>query len=437
MKKIFKPILFFFVLLLSNHIFALNSSSHLISQIAFNNYDFTTVLNEYSANNVKLADKIYIDELISATITADLILANKIAKKILLKDTDNQEAKLILMINYLVKNQDAKILKFRLDKKKQKNELLEYIFYDKEKIKNKNQISNSLIEIVKSAYSNNLNIYETNYNFLLYYSSLAVLVNPKNYEAHFIRAQLFQTVEKYLLAELSYLNIDSSSDYYIDAQKNIAFNYTKIYEFNTAEQKIKEIIKNNNKNYFIRKILADFYRLEKKYINAINQYSELIKENKSDIWNLYYLRGICYERQNIWNLAEKDFLTSLKIKEDSPNVLNYLAYGWIERNIYIEKSFKMLSKAYASNPDSYYILDSLAWAYFKKNDLLKASELMEKVIDMAPGEAISLDHLGDIYFAMNRKREAKYFWKQAKDLSGPEDNIIEKIIIKLRNDYEG
>ena len=57
---------------------------------------------------------------------------------------------------------------------------------------------------------------------------------------------------------------------------------------------------------------------------------------------------------------------------------------------------------------------------------------MEEVIDMVPGEAISLDHLGDIYFAMNRKREAIYFWRQAKDLAKPEDEIIDKIHIKLK-----
>jgi len=92
----------------------------------------------------------------------------------------------------------------------------------------------------------------------------------------------------------------------------------------------------------------------------------------------------------------------------------------------------MLTDAYNSNPNSYYILDSLAWAYFKKKDFFKAAELMEKVIDMVPGEAISLDHLGDIYFAMNRKREAIYFWRQAKDLAKPEDEIIDNIEKKLR-----
>ena len=121
----------------------------------------------------------------------------------------------------------------------------------------------------------------------------------------------------------------------------------------------------------------------------------------------------------------------MKIKRDAPNVLNYLANGCLERDIRIDESFVMLVDANNANPDSHYILDSLAWAYFKKKNYVKAAELMEEVIDMAPGEAISLDHLGDIYFAMNRKREAIYFWRQAKDLAKPEDDIIDSVQKKL------
>jgi len=97
----------------------------------------------------------------------------------------------------------------------------------------------------------------------------------------------------------------------------------------------------------------------------------------------------------------------------------------------------MLKKAYEKNPESHYILDSLAWAYFKKNNLKIASKLMEEVIIRAPGEAISLDHLGDIYFSMGRKREAIYMWRQAKDLAEPEDNIINNIIVKLKKNNAG
>ena len=140
---------------------------------------------------------------------------------------------------------------------------------------------------------------------------------------------------------------------------------------------------------------------------------------------------MCYERVNNWQLAEEDFIHSLEINSDSPQVLNYLAYGWIERNIFLDRSLEMLKKAYEKNPDSHYILDSLAWAYFKKEDFEIASKLMEEVTIMAPGESISLDHLGDIYFAMGREREAIYMWKQASDLAEPEDDILDGIQKKL------
>ena len=97
----------------------------------------------------------------------------------------------------------------------------------------------------------------------------------------------------------------------------------------------------------------------------------------------------------------------------------------------------MLTKAYKVNPNSYHILDSLAWGYFKNNQIKKAAKLMERVVEMAPGEAISLYHMGDIYFAMNRKREASYFWKQALDLTVPEDMILESIKSKLDMFYAG
>ena len=157
----------------------------------------------------------------------------------------------------------------------------------------------------------------------------------------------------------------------------------------------------------------------------------MITENREDLWNILYMRGICYERIGDWDSAEKNFLKSLEIKPDSPNVLNYLAYGWVEREMRLDQSLKMLKAAYNANPESYYIIDSLAWAYFKKNNLYEASRLMEKVIDLAPGEAISLDHLGDIYYAMNRKREAIHFWQQALELAEPEDEIEEDIQSKL------
>ncbi|MBL6675527.1 MAG: tetratricopeptide repeat protein [Alphaproteobacteria bacterium] len=431
MLKNSKILLFFFVFLFSKTIFASSSASFLIAQTAFNNYDFSQVLNEYSSKINQEYKNDYLDELVSAVITENNILSENISKKILAMDPENQEAKLLLMVKFINSNNKKNLRELRFDADNQKNDLFEFIFFLNDQVKSKIDISNSFLEIVRSSYSKQSSNYSQNYNFLLFYTSLAILVNNQNYEAIFIKGQLLQMIDDYIFAEVTYQKIPKQSEYFTDAQRNIAFNYSRENGFDDIENKIKLIIANNNEDYEINKILADFYRIEKKFDLAIKLYSELIQKNPNDLWYTLYLRGICYEQSDNWEKAEVDFLQSLKIKRDSPNVLNYLAYGWLERDIRIDESFVMLVDANNANPDSHYILDSLAWAYFKKKNYVKAAELMEEVIDMVPGEAISLDHLGDIYLALNRKREAIYFWRQAKDLAKPEDEITENIQKKL------
>ena len=431
MLKNSKILLFFFVFLFSKTIFASSSASFLIAQTAFNNYDFSQVLNEYSSKINQEYKNDYLDELVSAVITENIILSENISKKILAMDPENQEAKLLLMVKFINSNNKKNLRELRFDADNQKNDLFEFIFFLNDQVKSKIDISNSFLEIVRSSYSKQSSNYSQNYNFLLFYTSLAILINNQNYEAVFIKGQLLQMIDDYIFAEVTYQKIPKQSEYFTDAQRNIAFNYSRENGFDDIENKIKLIIANNNEDYEINKILADFYRIEKKFDLAIKLYSELIQKNPNDLWYTLYLRGICYEQSDNWEKAEVDFLQSLKIKRDSPNVLNYLAYGWLERDIRIDESFVMLVDANNANPDSHYILDSLAWAYFKKKNYVKAAELMEEVIDMVPGEAISLDHLGDIYLALNRKREAIYFWRQAKDLAKPEDEITENIQKKL------
>ncbi len=431
MIKIFRFLFFMLILTaVSKNLLGNNSSSYLISQQAFKNYDFFTVLNKFKIENNKNDFKQYSNELFSATITENLILANKIAERILSKDTQNQDAIMLYIVYNLKNNNHSRLDNFLLNYDIDQYELINFIFFDDDKFKNKNKISKALLELVKSYYNSTTSL-EINFNYLLFFSSLAILLDENNYEAIYLKAELYQLIQNFFVADTFYNKIPQKSLYYKDAQKNIAFNSLKYLTFQEAEIKIKKILVKSNNNKIIKKILADFYRINNKYNLAINYYTKLIQLKDQDLWDLYYLRGICYERLNNWQMAEKDFLESLSINPDSPDVLNYLAYGWIEKNIFIERSLEMLKKAYEGNPSSYYILDSLAWAYYKKNNFKKAADLMEKVIDMAPGESISLDHLGDIYFAMNRKREAIYFWNQAIDLADSDDDLIKKINKKL------
>jgi len=168
MIKKYKLLFSVIILLAANNILASNSSSYLISQSAFKNYDFKTVLSEFENNDVIYENKKYLDELISSTILENLITANKIAKKILSMNPDNQEAKMLVMVSHFINNTEKNVFNYRIETDNSKNKLIEFIFFNNDKLKNKKEISRSLVEIVKSAYSNRDKSYPSNYNFLLF-----------------------------------------------------------------------------------------------------------------------------------------------------------------------------------------------------------------------------------------------------------------------------
>ncbi len=436
MINLIKKLLFVcFLCFYYNSTLASNSSNFLISQSAFKNQDYSISLSNFSINRSNLSNENLLDNVVAAVIVGDISLAEKISDEILLQDPNNQEA-YIVKLTYFYQNGKFTEIDKIFKNSENKNELIDFIFFNNNKLKNNHTISKSLVDIVISSYTNSEQK-NLNYDFLLFYVCLAEIIDPKNDHATIIKGELFQNIRKDKEARKTFEKIKINSPYYIEAQKSLAFNFSTFLNFEEAEKGIKKLLKNTNDNYFIKKVLGDFYRYEKKYDLAISIYNELINQKEEDLWNIFYMRGICFERMDNWEKAEKDFLTSLDLNPDSPNVLNYLAYGWIERDVRLDQSLQMLIQAYKANPDSFYIIDSLAWAYFKKNNLDEAARLMEKVIDMAPGEAISLDHLGDIYYAMNRKREAIHFWQQALELADPEDEIQDKVQSKIENFYAG
>ncbi len=193
----------------------------------------------------------------------------------------------------------------------------------------------------------------------------------------------------------------------------------------------KKIKEPNDKMIFD---LANFYKRSKDYKTAIIYYSKVIEnlsknsEIKSD---LLYRRGGSYERSGDYLNADKDLLESLKINPDNAYVLNYLAYSWLERDYKIEEAIEMLETAYAAESEDPYIIDSIGWAYYLIDDFKEAEKYLKRAVEMMPNDPIVNDHYGDILWKLNRKIQARYFWKGVLDMEDVEKEIIENIYNKL------
>ena len=222
------------------------------------------------------------------------------------------------------------------------------------------------------------------------------------------------------------------------------FKTKKITQFLAEQEKDNEAL-----DYFEKKInkfknpptkilydIANIYKKFKNYEKAIEYYSLVlskIDKNTSTYADVLYRRGGSFERMGNYEMADVDLLKSLEIRPDDPYSLNYLAYSWLERKFKIKEAMEMLNKAYNEKENDPYITDSVGWGYYLIGDYENAEKYLRKAVELMPDDPIVNDHYGDVLWQLNRKMQAKYFWKSVLEFEDTDDKMREDIQNKLLN----
>ena len=62
---------------------------------------------------------------------------------------------------------------------------------------------------------------------------------------------------------------------------------------------------------------------------------------------------------------------------------------------------------------------------------MKAEKFLKQAVQIMPHDPIVNDHYGDILWKLNRKLQAKYFWKNVLNLEDVEEKMKKNILKKL------
>lgn len=173
----------------------------------------------------------------------------------------------------------------------------------------------------------------------------------------------------------------------------------------------------------------DYQAMAANYDKAVEVIGSVPK--KSD-WTIFFQRGIAYERLKQWDKAEPDFKRALELNPEQPQVLNYLGYSWVDKNMNLEQGIDMIRRAVELRPNDGYIVDSLGWAHYRLGAFDEAVTELERAIELRAGDPTINDHLGDAYWRVGRKIEAVYQWNRA--LIGDSDDVDKaKVKDKIAN----
>ena len=75
----------------------------------------------------------------------------------------------------------------------------------------------------------------------------------------------------------------------------------------------------------------------------------------------------------------------------------------------------------------------MGWAYYLIGDYKKAEKFLKEAIQLMPEDPIVNDHYGDILWMLDRKLQARYFWKSVLNLKEAEEEMKKKALEKLLN----
>lgn len=147
--------------------------------------------------------------------------------------------------------------------------------------------------------------------------------------------------------------------------------------------------------------------------------------NPSDINTLSTL-GIIYDDLKMDSECEKLYEQAFKYYPDNILLLNNYAYHLSERGIKLKEALEMSKKTIEKEPENASYLDTYGWICFKLKDYKNAEKYIKKAVSLG-SSAVVLEHLGDVYEAMEEIPKALKTWQQALELDPDNKDIIYKI----------
>lgn len=264
---------------------------------------------------------------------------------------------------------------------------------------------------------------EANDDFILLYLRIAEMIKPDHVDAVLMVAELLEQMGQYNLATEAYKRVPREHPSFYLSELGRSDILRRQDKPDAAAEVLEQLAQAYPDLAQVHVALGDLYRGTEDFAAAVTAYDRAVKlydARGEDQWFVFYARAISHERLDNWPEAEADFRRALELNPEHPQVLNYLGYTMVEKQINLDEALEMIERAVAAQPESGYIVDSLGWVFYRLGRYDEAVEQMERAAELMPTDPVVNDHLGDVFWAVGRRVEARFQWKRALSLNESE-----------------
>lgn len=240
--------------------------------------------------------------------------------------------------------------------------------------------------------------------------------------------------EPFWLEEAVYKKILELSPNNPHALNNLGYLYAE-YGVNTqiAQELCQRAVDMDPENPGFRDSLgwASFKNQDQK--KAIEELNKSLSMKMNVYEPHYHLATVYYAAGDLENAANH-YEQAIKIRPDSGEAMNNLAYLYTEQNTNIGKAIELAEAAVQLEKNNASYIDTLGWAYYRNGEAEKALNMLLKANQLVPGQGEVLLHIGRVYLdrsdfdsAITYLREA---FKADPKLKDPDNTLYLAVRLK-------
>lgn len=149
-----------------------------------------------------------------------------------------------------------------------------------------------------------------------------------------------------------------------------------------------------------------------------------------DTPDLLYDHAMVAEKLDQLDVLEVDLRRVIELRPDDAHAYNALGYTLADRTSRLDEALVLLEKAIALAPDDAFILDSVGWAQYRKGNLARAQEYLERAYKLRSDPEIAA-HLGEVLWTRGQHDEAGTLW-QASLKNNPQNEVLLETVRRLK-----